>query len=736
MLKKSNAAATVKAFFVALPKNVLRFLKFSARNHRHVFSGCVTVALICLSIFVFPTAFNRIIESCRDLGLSVAFWFVRIFDIESSIVPTVTTLPKVFPAPFLNIADNFETFAVDWKEYWKLWATMENFTAYWSFVADALYYTSKILLIVMPFFILFYVLIRRYFEKENNDYNVDSKPLRIWKKGIDKAFTPLRSLVESYVEFLKENGFWWKIWAVIMAYNFNLITIVLEFFAFYYFFVSTFEFKTVYNQFYKLVIDITPMATFIPIPFWVVIGICVFHYVRRKIGYDVLEHHERKNRGFLNSLPKAFLIGGTMGIGKTKTLVNLTLSQEVEYRDHALESMIKIDLKFPNFPWINLEKEVQRYVKKHKAYNLETVRRELYKKRERFKRSKRESNIFGYEFKRNTMTFDDGLTVTDIWDGILNYAQHYYVYCCVGTMILGNLSIRVDSIKMDIGNLPLWDNDFFRRKAKDVKNISRYSHLLDFDALRLGKRVLANNKYAGTFEFGVIDWTEAGKDVGNAIENQEFKKNDTQANPKNDLLIDRLKYIRMAATVEGYCYACVIMDEQRMSTLGADLRQLCDLIYLRSSSEFKLAMPFFSLEELIHDSVMNKFTNLYTQYRHVRGDNTLLIYFLKWIVAKYDHYVTRIHNTFGYEVLKCEREVGMKEGVFDECKIYMSYKKIYSGRYSTDCYRDLFAERLGTCEVGINDYPTYKTVKADFDELESLHSYNVAKILKYRTKKK
>lgn len=43
---------------------------------------------------------------------------------------------------------------------------------------------------------------------------------------------------------------------------------------------------------------------------------------------------------------------------------------------------------------------------------------------------------------------------------------------------------------MDSGNFPLWLTDFFPKRRRES---SRHAHILDFDVLRLGKKVLENN---------------------------------------------------------------------------------------------------------------------------------------------------------------------------------------------------------------------------------------------------
>ena len=44
-------------------------------------------------------------------------------------------------------------------------------------------------------------------------------------------------------------------------------------------------------------------------------------------------------------------------------------------------------------------------------------------------------------------------------------------------------------------------------------------------------------------------------------------------------------------------------------------------------------------------------------------------------------------------------------------------KKIYSKRFSTDCYSDFFMEKALRSEVGLNDLAEFKSEKATLEEL-------------------
>lgn len=717
-------------------------MKKSELYIKHLICIFITIVFILCSIFVFPYAFDRLIESIRDFGLSFAYYFTELFGIDTELIPTVNNLSKQpFKVPF-GLPDSWEGFQVLWYDYWGRFASSENLSGYISVVLDILYVVSQVLLIVLPIFLIVFMLFKRYLEKENNDYNQDSKALSMFKSLANK-FKPVVIWVKGFFAFIKENKAYWVLWLWIWIFNFNFISIFFSFIAFYLYFIVSFDFTTLYIQIYKLLCDLSSMLDFIPGFIWVVLGFVVFHIIRKNIAIKSLNYKERKNRGFINSRPIVIMVCGTMGKKKTTMITDMALSQDIMLRDKAFEKILENDLKFPNFPWINLENALRLQMEKHTIYSLATTKqfirtlRMFYllgKEKPEYKKSIRrrirrkfgfdyENLIFDYDYERYGLYFDDKLKIINVWDVIETYSQLYFIYVIQSSYIQSNYSIRTDNIISDLGNFPMWNTDFFSRDSRLMDSYSRHAHILDFDMLRLGRKIIENNKNANAFEFGVVVITEIGKERGNNLENQDKKKKDEGTNQKNDLFNSWLKMVRHSATVDNYPFVRVITDDQRPTSWGADARDLCDIIYIKESGESKLAMPFFALEELLYNWVFSKFTDLYYRYRYIRSDNTLPMYLLKKITAKLNHYYTGIYNRFGYSRLLVQVESGTMDGEVSEYKYFLMNKKIYSRRFSTDCYSDFFMEKTLRSEVGLNDLIEFKTEKATLEELIQENAY-------------
>ena len=718
-------------------------------DYRHIICIAITIGFVALGVLEFFGAVGRLIESGRDIGLSAAYYFCELFQIPHDITPTVNDFPKIpffgfmggAEAPAVPIPEDWKGFTEKWSLYWHTWATSENLLAYLSFLGNLLYVLSMAVLCLLPVVLVAYFLLKRFAKTENNDWGKDTKPLQVFKR-VTAFYRPVKAWLISFIGFLRDSGVYWKIWLCLWLFYFNVFTIVLEFIAFYLYFVVSFDFVNVYRQVYKLILDLWTAISFIPVWGWALLALLLIDRWRRKIGYAVLNHNEMKNRGFINARPIVLMVCGTMGKKKTTMLTDIALSQAVMFKDKAFEKILENDLKFPYFPWVNLENALRYAMSRHEVYNLATCRKYIghlsacfaaaqvpeYRKAVRRHLKKAyaldyDNFCFGYDYGRYGFTYDDKLKVVNVWEVIETYAQLYFIYIIQSSLIISNYSVRTDSLISDIGNFPLWNTDFFKRDSRLIDSFSRHSHIIDFDALRLGRKMVENNVFADSFEFGVVDITEVGKERKNMLELKEMKKREETTNQKNDGFNDWLKMIRHSATVDNYPFVKVITDEQRPESWGADARDLCEIVHIRESGETRLAMPFFFIGELLYSAVFGKFVSLYYNYRFTRGDNTLSMHILKTITAKIQHYYTGIYNTFGYCPLRVQIESGTQDGELDENKYYLANKKIYSKRFSTDCFSDFFTQKALRSPVGLDDLPEYRTEKATFDEMDKQHSY-------------
>lgn len=701
------------------------------KDYRHWICLMMTVGFLSLAIFYFTSADLRVIESVRDLKNSFLFYFSELFELGLTGEITVTSYSSApFVLPF-NLPDTWGEFQETWREYWRVWASSETFYGYMAFLGNILFYVSKILCILLPILSLVIIIFKARKRPINNDYNKDSKLLKCWRKFEKKVYLPCREWVKSFLLFVKEKGYI-KLWCWIWAYNFNVIAIALEFLAFYLYFISSFDFVSIYVQVVKLLRDVSVALYFLPVVVWVFIGLCLMDKLRRKIGYERLEHMEMKNRGFINERPIVSMFCASMGKGKTTLLSDVAVSLDIMFRDKAFELLLECDLKFPFFPWINLEMEVRKAMENHTIYNLATCRRFVKAKKLKFYKRPQRRRIFMYDYERYGMDMDDKLSIVELWKVIEDYVQLYFIYVMESSLLISNYSIRVDNVLEDLGNFPLWNAELFKKDSRMLEAYSRHSKILDFDLLRLGKTIL--EECDNCFEFGVVVITEIGKERGNNLELQQVKKSDEAANQKNDLFNSWLKMIRHSATVMNFPFVRVIVDEQRPESWGADARDLCEIVHIEERSEKRLAMPLFALGDLLLSWIKSKFDRRYAQYRFERGDNTLPMYLYHGGVAKLNQYHNGIYNTFGYYKMRLEVENGTQDGKRVERWYYVMIGKAHRRRFSTDCFSGVFEEKALRAKLGIIDMQEFVSEKATFEEMSQENSYFFNELIKLKNK--
>ena len=166
-----------------------------------------------------------------------------------------------------------------------------------------------------------------------------------------------------------------------------------------------------------------------------------------------------------------------------------------------------------------------------------------------------------------------------------------------------------------------------------------------------------------------------------------------------------------------------------MDAKNATLVFFCEIVNIDESTEVKLTMPWFFMEELLYDFMFNRFKNLYYKYRLNRSDNTLFMHLVKKLCSNYYKYYNRIYNTFGYFTLKTIIEKGTQDGEQKIKPYYLSKKKIYSKVFSTDCFNGFFTEKALRSKVGFDDLPNYAGVKATLDELLQQNSYFIYEMI-------
>ena len=703
-----------------------KMLKILPKDYRHYLCLLISLGFVLLSILCFPNAFTRLLEAGRDVGLSAAYYVTELFFTPGTVTPTVTDFSSVPLLDLLPLPENFEAFSEGFPVYLQSVFSSETFFSYLLTVADGLYIVSQVLLLLMPLFAVLVIAVHCILHGHNNDYARESRPLRIGKRIYDVTYRPVRDFIVGFIGFCGEHRIYLYVWIFIWAYNFNFITILLEAFAFYLYFVISFDFVLLYTQVCKLVLDLMPMLSFIPAFLWAILALVICEYLARKYGMRVLRHRERRNRGFLNERGVLTTVYGEMNAGKTAMITDISLSAEAQFRDMAFEILVECDLCFPHLPWILLENELRRAMEHHEVYDKFSCKEWVKKKRRRFEKSPCKEKIFGYDYERYGTYHDNKLKNEYVWETVEDYAAAFMIYITSSALILANYSIRVDDICHDVGNFPRWDTDFFRRDSRFMEAYSRHCHILDFDMMRLGKRMIEENPQAFAFGFGVYVISEIDKERKNTPELRDVKASAEEANQKNDLFNTLLKMSRHNCVIRNRVFIKILADLQRPESLGGDARELGEVVYIDKKGDMLPTLPFFApfyFFELLYGSVFSRFVDTYYDYRYNRGDDILLIHAYKSIAAKLKHIHDNTNNLYGSQAVSLLVESGRMNGKPKRKKYFMQAKKSFSERYGTDCQSGIFERRARYNRIGLDDIKEYLGKVATWEELSEQHSF-------------
>ena len=675
-------------------------------------SWLAVLGSLALTVFRYSDSLRRLLTAFRDVGLSVAYYFCKLFLgwKEMPFEATVLQLPDVDLQKFISI--DLTELARRFKAFGPAFFDQKYFFAYNEWLSVFL---RQLTIILMLLFMIIGLMIPvlssvLFSEQDPSKRNVDTKPLQIFKRLTFKPYITVRSWLSDLRVYLREHFYFAFLCSAIWLVNLNVLTIAIEFIAFYFYFAASFSFLDVPGQILKLLIDLIIMFAGAPLIFWLVAGYVLFNKICLAIGYDKLWHNELKNRGFINTLNICVLISGSMGTGKTTLLTDMAISQAIMFRSIAYEKMQQHRYRLPNFTWANLEYSLSNMIKDGDLKTLASVRRWIGAKRKRFEEDPCAENCFGYDLEHFSKTYDDGLKISDVFNIVETYAQLYFIYTFGSSITVSNYSIREFCEVHDTGHMPQLITELFKCPSVPLEG-GRYSKIIDFNILRPGKKVEPYDNNYGSFEFGVLAFSEFGKERGNSKENVGYKKTDETANPLNDKINEFLKMIRHPATVDFTPFCRVFSDEQRPESLGANDRDLFSLIWIAKKSELRLAMPGFFFRDILNDLALSLFKKYDRKSSACRSDNTLLGFIIKNVLSAYLRYSEGIYNTFGYNKLRLEVESGRMDGEAEVHEYYLSSKKVYSKTFSTDCFSEYFAEAILVCNKGLDDLPEYETEK-------------------------
>ncbi len=686
----------------------------------------ITVALALIGGFCFQESFLRFAEACKGFGYLI-IGEGEMINQSSKYVDSIV--------PF-----KWDDAVAKLERFFNAFIDKENALGYFSWTGELLLVLCYAALFGI-ISVLIVIMLAMFNFSGHKTEEKNSGPLNAYLKFEHNVWIPLRDGILDFIEYTKTSRFRY-IWSVILVFSLNGATIIVGAISWYFYFVSNFDFVSIWTQLYKLFADISILWR-IPWYVWIVlvwIGMCVW---RKRRAIENLNKRESHNVDVIeNMLTSVIVVFAVMGAGKTEFITDVILTKGQQMRLSALEVCREVDFSFPNFQWIKFERHLDKMFDSHELYSLESIKRHVHYLRRVHDRYQTDATfrkfydrkvrkgvvepiLWGYNEIHYKPKHDNGLIYENIFDALCDYAQAYYLFGLVTSLVLSNYSIICKDEKVSEGNFPTWIMDFFSRPSFDPEeDTTLNAHILDNDMLRLRKKMKKNNEYANALDFGAIGYSEADKERGNMLDTIELKKLSDETNQKNDGFNDTVKMSRHFSSIRFRRYFFLGMDMQRDNSINADLREIADVVKIESKEKKKLLMPFFDLDELLYWSIVPRFENVYADYRVRRADNILMMYLYKKLATSIKNHYVRSYN----------RYCCMKEYITinDEKRThyYIMPKKVHSGVFASDAMGGFFDEKKSISKYGINDIPTYKTVRASLSELERQNSYNVNAWLK------
>lgn len=103
-------------------------------------------------------------------------------------------------------------------------------------VGDKSAVAAKVIAIALPCVLVFVFALKRLYASGNTKHNKDTLPLKAFKSVSRATYQPVKRFVLGYIDFLKHTHWLWIGWLVLWAFHLNLVSIVLGFFAYYFYF--------------------------------------------------------------------------------------------------------------------------------------------------------------------------------------------------------------------------------------------------------------------------------------------------------------------------------------------------------------------------------------------------------------------------------------------------------------------------------------------------------------------
>ena len=226
----------------------------------------ITLAVFAWTIWQAATTFQpsylRIGEAFRDFGLSIKFFFCLLLGIPNYTMPTVNNFSDVMP--WRLIPEEWAAFWANIVDYFGLLFQGSNLKAYGEAIMSVTETVAKAGLVLLPCILILAVAVKQLYRSGNTKHNQDTVPLTLFKRYAQTYYQPIKRFVLGYIDFIRERIWLIVFLSLIWVCSLNIVTIVVEFLAYYFFFAVSYRLDTLYIQFGKLLVDLLVIYHHVP----------------------------------------------------------------------------------------------------------------------------------------------------------------------------------------------------------------------------------------------------------------------------------------------------------------------------------------------------------------------------------------------------------------------------------------------------------------------------------------
>lgn len=713
---------------------------FFKKNIFFVLSIFVILLILILGSIYNYKVYIHFGYSLYSLFNSIGFYFSTIFHFGNNL--TFDFLPfnwvgkiqfgggssPLLPPNFI-LPDNFGVVQLWFSNYFKILFTSINFNTTFSFLIFFVFNFSIFLFIFITLVLSLKIIELLLFTKKNPKITGYSKNYLRFEKMDDKFLNPFICFIKNFIFYFSSKKYFKYPFVILICFYLNLVNVGLDIVSYLFVFLSSFNFQVLYYSFYTTLLTEWNLIIALPRIVWFIIIYLIYDLIRYKKALKKLASLDYKNRNFIkNETGVINIVKGAPGVGKTMFLTDLGKTTEQSYRYDLLDTLNKFNSYFPHFNVKQYESYIDLLKLNHVINNQSEIEDILDQRYKLFLNSlsfgSDYSNLvkylFGYDFAKFGLEHWNGLYMITFLDFLKTYGSAYYYYSTLSPLLFSNYSIRFDCTLVNPDYFITWKYDYFTINKHLINNNSHYSHILDMDSLRLGKKF--NNK-TPILGFGVVCFTEFDKERGNQLSNQKFQRNSDDPNPLNDDLTKYLKLSRQVATIDYQPYFKMFTDLQRTGDLALSNVEISECIIKIVQKNKGTVLSLWKIEPIICQFIVDFRNNFINKYRSTHNSLGLIVRFINFITLPFKNYLEKRMNLFGCSKLVLEINTGDDECDKRNCIYYLLDKKILARTYSTDTHYGFFKESLNQWDIGIDDIATYSSLRASGDEIGLQHSY-------------